>query len=70
MQKVYVVTSAEPMGPERYVTVKATKKEAEKVIRADYPNARRDSMGPDLDSYACKVREGHWIIMCVREVTI
>ena len=70
MQKVYVVTKAESMGPELYVTVKATKKEAEKVIRADYPNARKDTIGPNLDSYACKNSDGSWAIMCVREVII
>lgn len=67
MQKVYVVTKAKPMMEEQYVTVKATKKEAEKVIRAEYPNAQKDSI---FDSYNCKDRNGDWIIMFVREETI
>ena len=67
MQKVYVVTKAKPMMEEQYVTVKATKKEAEKVIRAEYPNAQKDSI---FDSYTCKNRIGEWIIMFVREETI
>lgn len=70
MQKVYVVTKARPMMEEHYVTVKATKKEAEKVVRAEYPNARKDSTSHDFDSYACKNRDGSWTIMFVREETI
>lgn len=70
MQKVYVVTKAKPMMEEHYVTVKATKKEAEKVIRAEYPNAQKDSTRSGFDSYACKNRIGDWIIMFVREETI
>lgn len=70
MQKVYVVTKARPMMAEHYVTVKATKKEAEKVIRAEYPNARKDSTHSGLDSYTCKDSNGSWIIMFVREETI
>lgn len=70
MQKVYVVTKAKPMMEEQYVTVKATKKEAEKVIRAEYPNAQKDSIHSGFDSYACKNRNGDWIIMFVREETI
>jgi hypothetical protein len=70
MQKVYVVTKAELMGPEHYVTVKASKKEAEKVIRAEYPNARKDSTHPDCDSYSCKDRNGKWSLMFIHEETI
>ena len=40
--KVYIVTKSEPLCEEIYVTVKATAKEAEKVIREKYPNARKD----------------------------
>jgi len=70
MQKVYVVTKAEIMAPELYVTVKATKKEAEKFIRADYPNARKDSMHPGLESFYCKDRSGHGSLMFIHEETI
>lgn len=69
--KVYVVTKAKPMMEEVYVTVKATKKEAEKTVRAHYPNARKDSTHPDLDSYVCKNRfDEDWTLMFVREETI
>lgn len=70
MQKVYVVTKAKPFGDECYVTVKATKKEAEKVIRGLYPNAQKSSISDELDSYTCKNRDGSWLIMCVHTVTI
>ena len=39
MRKVFVVTKAELMDYEHYVTVKATKKEAERVIRAEIGRA-------------------------------
>jgi len=51
--KVYVVTRAKPMGVETYVSVKAKRKEAEKVIRAEYPNARSDDHNPAYISYEC-----------------
>ena len=52
--KVYVVTKAEPFAEEIYVTVKASKKEAEKVVRAEYPNARLDAPVPGLPfTYEC-----------------
>jgi hypothetical protein len=73
MQKVYVVTTSEPMEKEVYVTVKATKKEAEKVIRSIYPNARKDDSGlcsAEFQSYACKNRDGSWRFMYIREVEI
>ena len=70
MAKVYVVTKAVPMGPEHYVTVKASKTDAEKVIRADYPNARKDSLRSGFDSYNCKNRDGSWTLMFIREETI
>ena len=70
MQKVFVVTKAEFMDYEHYVTVKATKKEAEKIIRADYPNARKDSTHPGLESFYCKERSGHEFMMFIREETI
>ena len=70
MQKVYIVTKAKPMEAEIYVAVKATKKEAEKVVRADYQNARKESDHSGIDSYACKQRDGSWLLMFVREETI
>ena len=39
--KVYVVTKYEPLCDEIFVAVKATAKEAEKVIREKFPNALR-----------------------------
>ena len=70
MQKVFVITKAEFMDYEHYVTVKATKKEAEKVIRADYPNARKDSTRPNCECFLCKDRSGHEFLMFIREETI
>lgn len=64
MAKVYVVTKAELFQPEVYVTVKATKKEAEKVVRADFPNARKDG-----DSYLCRKGDRE-SLMFVHEETI
>lgn len=37
---VYVVTEAKPLGAERYMFVKASKKEAEKVLRNISPYMR------------------------------
>ena len=70
MQKVYVVTKAKLMGEEHYVTVKATKKETEKVVCAEYPYARKESMHTSFDRYAYKNSDGTWSIMCVRKETI
>ena len=67
--KVYVVTKAEPLCEEIYVTVKATTKEAEKVIREKFPNARKDQK-PGFASYTCKDRIGHISLMFVREENI
>lgn len=63
--KVYVITKAEPLCPEIYVTVKATKKDAEKFIRQDFPNARKDEE-PRRMSFLCK-RNGHESLMFVHE---
>lgn len=70
MAKVYVVTRAKPMGFERYVTVKATKKEAEKVIRAEYPNARKSENHSDMVDFECKNKDGSWELMFIHEETI
>lgn len=69
MQKVFVVTRAELMCEEVYVTVKASMKEAEKVIRSKYPNARKESQ-PGLNSYVCKDISGHMSLMFIHEETI
>ena len=54
---------------EIYVTVKATAKEAEKVIREKFPNARKDQK-PGLTSYTCKDRSGHISLMFIRDENI
>ena len=54
MAKVYVVTKAFPMGDEVYVTVKPSFKAAEKVIRQDFPGARKDDHNPKKIGYLCK----------------
>ena len=67
--KVYVVTRSEPLCEEIYVTVKATTKEAEKVIREKFPNARKNQK-PGLTSYTCKDRSGHISLMFIRDENI
>ena len=67
--KVYVVTKSEPLCEEIYVTVKATAKEAEKVIREKFPNARKDQKS-GLASYTCKDRSGHISFMFIRDENI
>ena len=49
MQKVYVVTKAKLKGEEHYVTVKATKKETEKVVCAEYPYGRNQCTPASTD---------------------
>ena len=67
--KVYVITKSEPLCDEIYVAVKSTAKEAEKVIRDKFPNARKDHQ-PCLTSYTCKDRNGHISFMYIRDETI
>ena len=67
--KVYVVTKAEPLCEEIYVAVKATAKEAEKVIREKFQNARKDQK-PGFTSYTCKDRSGHISLMFIRDENI
>ena len=68
MAKVYVVTKAEYLEPEIYVAVRATHKAAEAVIKAEFPNARKDSL-PGLNSYLCK-KNDHESLMFIREEEI
>lgn len=70
MAKVYVVTRAKPMQAEVYVTVKATMKAAEKVVRAEYPNARKEDLHPGMVSFNCKRPDGSWELMFIHEETI
>lgn len=49
--KVYVVTEASLFEPERYFTVKRSKKEAEKAIRAVAPHMRKDNDSGKVASY-------------------
>lgn len=63
--KVYVVTKAEVLQPEIYVSVRSTMKDAEKAIRAKYPNAKKDpDSGPQKFNYLCK-DGGHESLMFV-----
>ena len=71
MPKVfYVITEADVTGREHYVTTKASKSDAEKFIRADYPNARKDSTHSDFDRFYCEDKSGHDFLMFVREKVI
>ena len=51
--KVYVVTKALPMQEEIYVSVHQSMKAAEKSIRKDFPNARKDDSNRTLVSFSC-----------------
>lgn len=50
--KVYVVTKALPLQEEVYVSVHPSIKAAEKSIRKDFPNARKDD-SLTLTSFLC-----------------
>jgi hypothetical protein len=67
--KVYVVTSAKPMEVEVYETVKPSFKEAEKYIRASFPNARKDEPFGNVTSFLCKER-GRDLLMFIHEETV
>ena len=55
MSKVYVITKALPLHEEVYVGVKGSKKQAEKFIRQDFPNARIESGStPGVTAFLCK----------------
>lgn len=49
--KVYVVTEANLLQPERYFTVKRSKKEAEKAIREVAPHMRKSNDLGKVTSY-------------------
>ena len=66
MSKVFVVTKANPLEPEIYVTVKATAKEAEKYIRGIFPNARKDQPFGGKTSFLCR-KDGADSLMFIRE---
>lgn len=68
--KVYVVTKAEMFEPELYVTVKASMKEAEKVVREKFPNARKSDSRPGKWGYECKDPSGRTSLMFVTEETV
>lgn len=52
---VYVITKARPLDYEAYVAVKKTFKDAEKYIRACFPNARKDELDPSGSvSFLCR----------------
>ena len=67
--KVYVVTSAKPMGLEVYETVKPSAKEAEKYIRASFPNARKDVPFGNVTGFLCK-KNGIELLMFIHEETV
>ena len=70
MQKVYVVTKKEYLSSERYVTVKATKEEAENIIFSDCSNVRRGSTASYPEKFLCRDNAGHVCIMYIYEETI
>ena len=52
--KVFVVTKAMPLEAEEYLTVKSSAKEAEKFIRKNFPNARKDDFDKKRVSFDCR----------------
>ena len=67
--KVYVVTSAKPMELEVYETVKSSAKEAEKYIRASFPNAKKDVPFGNVTGFLCK-KNGIELLMFIHEETV
>lgn len=51
--KVYVVTKALPLVAEEYVSVHSSMKAAEKSIRKDFPNAKKDDSNPAYVTFLC-----------------
>lgn len=64
-QYVYVVTEAEPFDSEKFVAVKSTFEDAEKVVYAKYPNAKVDRKTEEIASYLCK-RNGFVYVSFIR----
>ena len=60
--KVYVVTAYAPLQPEQYVAVRRSRREAERVIRREFPNAREVEPG----TFLCR-QEGRERFMAIRE---
>ena len=52
--KVFVVTKAMPLKAEEYLTVKSSAKEAEKFIRMDFSNAKKDDFDKKRVSFDCR----------------
>ena len=70
MQKVYAVTKKEYLSYERYVTVKATKEEAENIIFSDCSNVRRCLTASHPEKFLCRDNEGRVCIMYIYDETI
>lgn len=68
--KVYVVTSAKPLCEEQYKTVKDSFKNAEKVIRSEFPNAKKDDTFGGVTSFTCKDKSGNLSLMFIHEETL
>lgn len=70
--KVYVVTAFKPLQVETYIAVKATKKQAEKVIRAHYPNAKlcEENVCDFRQDYECHDKMGSVSFMSILEEII
>ena len=52
--KVYVITRARPLSSEEYVGVESSYKAAEKRIRTNFPNAKKDTADQKHISFLCK----------------
>ena len=66
--KVYVITKAGLMCAESYVAVKGSFKDAEKSIRAQYPNARKSEDAPGKWSYLCKSNGKEFLLFITEEL--
>ena len=60
--KVYVVTAYAPLQLEQYVAVRRSRREAERVIRGEFPNAREVEPG----TFLCR-GDGQQRFMAIRE---
>ena len=68
--KVYVVTKAKIMEPEMYVAVVASKKQAEKIIRQKFPNAKMDEVRKGVTAFECHDANKKVSLMFIHEEEI
>ena len=65
--KIYVVTTAKPLGVEAYEKCFSSFKSAEKYIRSIFPNARKDKPFGNQTSFLCKNSFGECLMFIHEE---